>query len=1121
MKKNMACLIPRFTPPLLALLLGVGLPLSGRAGSAAKVWEQVLTLPTYKVAPPDPDPRFYNGRTYQGAKATFYPYPVSDQMTEIRQNEPYTAVFLENDFIRISVLPQLGGRIFSALDKSDDYNLFYRQHVIKPALIGMLGAWISGGVEWNVPHHHRASSFMPVDYTIQTNADGGKTVWVGETELRHRTKWIVGLTLRPNRSYIEMTMKLFNRTPEAQSFLFWINAAVHANKNYQVIFPPSVEWAAQHAKPQFAGWPIAHEVYGGTDYTPGVDVSWWKNNPSPVSFFAWDCQEDFFGGYDYGKQAGVVQISNHHVSPGKKFFEWGNGPEGEMWTKILSDSDGPYLELMAGSYSDNQPDYSWYGPGEVKVFKHYWYPIRELGGVKNANTEGAVNLDVSNGMARVAFNTTAVHPKARVLLRAGTRRVLDEAVSISPEEPFVATVALPQGVRYSDLEASLLDETGKSLVSFRPAPRANSPMPTPVQRPVAPKDIVSNEELYLTGLRIEQLYSPSFDPVAYYKEALRRDAGDYRANTALGSLYCREGRFEQAEPFLRAAVKRATENYIHPKDCEALYYLGVALREQGKRKAAWDAFYRAIWSHAWQEAGYYQLAELASLRGDYSQALSLVEQSLQHGALNTKALELKTSLLRRTGRLEMAERLTRRILRIDPLDARALFEQSLVLALEGEKSQTARAKMLTLMRGEVHSYLEMAIDYANSGLFDEAIQLLNTFIQQAPDKNRIDPQVFYFLGYFHDQRHQPAEAMEDFKTAAKMPPDFCFPFQFEAEPILRHALKRNPSDARAWYYLGNLLFDNQPSKALGAWEQAVRLDDQFALAQRNLGLAKARVQKDVAGGIECLEKAVALAPDDPRLYYELDVLYESDGAPVQRRLETLNRRPEVVAKRDDALTRRVMVLTAAGHPEGALRILRSHHFHNWEGSSSLHGLYMDACVQSGLAKLRAEEPAAALANFQLATEYPANQEVGRPRREARLAEIQYWIGVAEERLGQKAEAEAAFRSASGASGYGDTEGQYYRGLAMQRLGENSDAKRIFERLERQGLEELGKGASEPVDYFAKFGQRRVERLQKAEAHFLAGLGCLGLGQKEAAREQFHKTLELNPAHLGALTWNSL
>ena len=246
--------------------------------------------------------------------------------------------------------------------------------MIKPALIGMLGAWISGGVEWNVPHHHRASSFMPVDWTTEERADGSKTVWVGEIERRHGLKWRVGMTLHPDRSYLELTVHLVNRSPVAHSFLFWINPAVHANAQYQVIFPPSTEWTVQHGKPEFASWPIARQIYGGVDYTRGVDISWWKNHPSPVSFFAWDSRADFFGGYDHGRQAGVVHVADHHVVPGKKFFEWGNGPTGEMWDTILTDEDGPYLELMAGAFSDNQPDYSWIQPGEVKTWKHYWYP---------------------------------------------------------------------------------------------------------------------------------------------------------------------------------------------------------------------------------------------------------------------------------------------------------------------------------------------------------------------------------------------------------------------------------------------------------------------------------------------------------------------------------------------------------------------------------------------------------------------------------------------------------------------------------------------------------------------------------------------------------------------------
>jgi len=342
--------------------------------------EKEMIIPTYEIGEPDRNPIFYTGRAYQGAQGHVYPYPMMDKLTDNRVNKRYKVIILENKYVQIMILPEIGGRIFSAVDKTNNYNFFYRQHVIKPALIGMLGAWISGGVEWNAPHHHRATTFMPIDYTFEENPDGSKTVWIGEIELRHRMKWIIGITLHPDKSYLEVTFKIFNRTPFAHSFLYWANPAVHAGPNYQVIFPPSTEYATYRGKNQFSHWPISQEIFTGVDYR-GVDISWWKNHPAPTSFFAWNYEDDFFGGYDHGKQAGTAYYANHHIAPGKKFFLWGNGPQGRMWDKILTDEDGPYLELMAGAYSDNQPDYSWIQPYEVKTAKQYWYPIREIGGI--------------------------------------------------------------------------------------------------------------------------------------------------------------------------------------------------------------------------------------------------------------------------------------------------------------------------------------------------------------------------------------------------------------------------------------------------------------------------------------------------------------------------------------------------------------------------------------------------------------------------------------------------------------------------------------------------------------------------------------------------------------------
>ena len=267
----------------------------------------------------------------------------------------------------------------------------------------MLGAWISGGIEWNVFHHHRASSFSPVDYALQENPDGSVTAWIGEIEIRHRMKWRLGITVFPGRSYIEAKLVPYNRSPFLHSMLYFANAGVHANDDYQVVFPPSTEWVTQHAKAEYAAWPIAHENYNHVDFTAqgrefgtdGVDISRWKNNIQWISFFAYNYEDDWVAGYDHGKKAGTLVLGNHHVAPGKKFWTWGSGDHGQVWDKLLTDSDGPELELMAGGYSDNEPDYSWLQPHRSKEVSHYFYPLREIGSLKNANLEAAVGLEVT------------------------------------------------------------------------------------------------------------------------------------------------------------------------------------------------------------------------------------------------------------------------------------------------------------------------------------------------------------------------------------------------------------------------------------------------------------------------------------------------------------------------------------------------------------------------------------------------------------------------------------------------------------------------------------------------------------------------------------------------------
>ena len=1099
-------------------LLGVLLPPAAQAADpvAVSMREEPLVVPTYQVGPAEKNPIFYSGRSYQGAKGPVYPYPLMDRLTDVKQDKSYRAVWLENRYVQFSVLPELGGRVFSGMDKTNQYDFVYRQHVVKPALIGMVGAWISGGIEWNIPHHHRASTFMPVDCKLVENPDGSKTVWLGEIELRHRMKWLVGLTLRPDRSYLEATVKLFNRTPFPHSMLYFSNLAVHANPQYQVIFPPGTEYGTQHGKREFVSWPIGGGTYAGLDRT-GVDLSWWKNHPTPVSIFAWNYEDDFFGGYDHGREAGVVHVADHHLCPGKKFFEFSNSDEGRTWDKVLTDNDGPYLELMSGAFSDNQPDYSWVQPYEVRTVKQYWYPIRRLGGIKNANLEGAVNLGVTPaGNARLAFNTTAEHTEAWVLLKAEGQTLFEERIAIGPEQPYVREIALPAGVKAEGLRASLVSADRRELVAYQPVKPRKAPMPAPVVPPPPPKEVKTNEELYLAGLRLEQFHNPAIEPYPYYEEALKRDPGDSRANTALAILYAKRGMFAEAEKHANAAIERLTRNYTTPKDGEAYYYLGVILKAQERFDAAAEALHKAAWSHAWRTASYYALAEIACRQGKPAEALGLVDRSLAANAENTKALGLKAALLRKLNRPREALAVAAQARAIDPLDYWAASETHLALAAAGETAAGAAEKeVVKLLRGAVQSYLELAADYAACGLWEDAIGVLTPCAEPRPGQSEVDPMVCYDLAYYEDQMGRHQEAWRHTRHGIGIAGDYCFPFRLESIGVLRRAMERDPRDARPPYLLGNLLYDLQPKEAIRAWELARSRDPFVATVHRNLGLAYAQIDKDLKKAMASLEEAIARDPKDPRLFAELDSVYEAAGVDHQKRLKMLEGHHDVVAQRDEALLREISLLLLVGRHDRAIELLDGHHFHLWEGQSGVHDVYVDAHLLRGRQRLAAGQAAEALKDFAACLEYPDRFETGKPYREGgRLAQIHYALGTAQEALRAEARAKEHFERATGLRG-GSPDARYWQGLAWRKLGQEAKAAEQFESLLRRGRESLD--AKPAVDFFAKFGFQPSAQLRQAQAHYLLGLGLLGKNETSQAKAEFQQAVQLDLNHLWAQT----
>ncbi len=1107
----------RFYSLFIACLL-LNLPLKGQFDGVVRIWEDTLTLPTYLVHPPDVNPMFFRNQSYQGASRVIYPYPLQDNLSNDKKDVIYKAVYLENKYIKLCILPEIGGKLFYATDKTNGYEIFYRHRVIKPAIIGMLGAWISGGIEFCVFHHHRASTFLPVDYTLVQNKNGSSTIWIGETEPRHRMKWSIGITLYPDKSYIEVSGTLMNLTENTHSMLYWANVATHANDDYQIIFPPSTQIATYHAKNSFCHWPITQEPYVNRDYySNGIDASWWKNHPEPVSFFAHNLKEGFLAGYDHGKNAGTMHVGNPYIVTGAKLWEWGPGPSGAMWdNQVLTDNGTPYAELMTGAYSDNQPDYSWIKPYEIKQFKQYWYPIRETNGIKTANLKGLLNLEVRSGDTLfIAANTTEKHKNARIRVMHKSNLLFEEDITIDPSEPYSHEIHLDDPVDEEDLCLILLDNQDNELIRYQPVHLEEvSELPEAVKPPLQPEEIKTIEELYLTGLRIKQFHNARMDPNDYFREALSRDPGDIRCNIQMGLSYKEQGYYEVAAGYFRKAIHRLTKEYTRPRDCEPLYHLGVILQKQGKYENAIDTLYRAVWDYSYRSASYYHLAQISTVKNDYHQALEHLDNCLINNSQNLSALNLKCAILRKTGKKEKAEEIANSVLDIDPLNFRALNEKYLLQNnLTAKDPEIYYPELLIRMIGEnPESYLELVVEYLNSGLYDESIALLILAGRSGPERVKNYPTIYYYLGYLYHLKGKQSLAGENFRKARSLPTDYCFPYRLETMQVYQTALEYAPDDSRAHYYLGNLHFDKQPEKAMKEWEEAVSIEKDLSIAYRNLGWGYSNYLDDPEKAIEAYESAIQYNREQPRYYYELDLLYEKQGVRIEKRLKLLTENHQYLMKREDALIREIKVLVDAKEYDRAIQYLTDNFFHSQEGSRNLHEIHINAHLLRGLKRIRMDKYGEALDDFHRANEYPDNHQLGRAQNYTRNPQIEYYTGLAYELTNQPEKAKIHYEKATSDQRM-NNQYIYYVGCACEKLNNPERADRIYEQLIMLGMESLSQ--ANEVDFFAKFSEGSEANRRLASAYFMQGLGYLGKGTGAKAREMFEKTLELDPNHLWA------
>lgn len=959
------------------------------------VREEPVIFPTFEPEAPDKNPLFLEKRVYQGSSGKVYPLPSIDRISEKKVDRAWKGVWLENDFIRVLILPEIGGRIHVGEDKTNGYDFFYRQSVIKPALVGLAGPWISGGVEFNWPQHHRPATYMPVNYEIEKHADGSITVWCSDHDPMSRMKGMHGVSLHPDRAIIELKVRAYNRTSMVQTFLWWANVATRVHEDYQSFFPPDVHYVADHAKRAMSEFPLCQGHYYGVDYGgrsksgvpeegwpgmfrprgnyPSNDLSWYANIPVPTSYMAMGSKEDFFGGYDHAKQAGLVHLANHHISPGKKQWTWGNHEFGYAWDRHLTETDGPYIELMAGVYTDNQPDFAFLTPGETKTWSQYWYPIQKIGPAHYANPHGAVNLALKGKKGRLGVSVTSDIPGTKVTLSFQGKPIFSKQVDLSPGFSFVEEFALPAQMNEWDCTLSVKDSSDKEIISYRPSKKIKTEVPPPATEPLPPGEMGSVDELYITGLHLDQYRHATRSPQEYWKEGLRRDRGDARCNQAMGLWALRRGEFKAAEEYLKKSIDRLTQRNPNPYDGEAYYSLGLVLCYQGREEEAYDAFYKSVWNMAWQASGYHALAELDSKKHDWTKSLEHLALSLRMNTDNLRARNLKTMVLRKLGRLEEAQILLDETRELDPLDVWSHYLS------ESDAFFDSQAK------------LDLAHDLIRSGFDLEAVGLLTKTISEK--ESGTAPMILFLLAEIYDRLGDKSKAIQFCKVAEKQPTDYCFPSRLEEIHILQKAMELHPQGTNAPYFLGNLFYDRRRHReAIALWEKSVLLKSSNPTLWRNLGIGYYNISKNPKKAKEAFEKAFKLNPDDGRVFYERDQLWKRRGVSAKRRLREFQKYPKLVNRRDDLTVELCSLYNQEAKFKTALEVVSNRKFQPWEGGEGLAlGQYVRSRLALGRMKLAQGKISEAIIHVEFAITSPST--LGEARHLlSNPSEIWYWLG---------------------------------------------------------------------------------------------------------------------------------
>jgi len=1049
------------------------------------IYESKIIIPTYPEPAAEEMPMFAENRVHQRSSGRPYPNKVVMQVDRThKEDKEYKLVTLENEYVKIEILPEIGGRIYSAYDKTTGYDYFYKQHVIKPALIGVLGSWISGGVEFNWPFHHRASGFMPCDFTLEELPDGSAACHLSEHDPIDRMKGMVSIILRPESTALETKMRLYNRTSADKSFLWWENAAVPVNESYQIFFPQDVSYVNFHYLKSRTTYPIAgNGVFNGIPMDTDRDISWHKNTRQATSYFACASDYDFFGGYDHGKECGVVHVGDHHISPGKKMFTWAYCQLSKSWENALTDTDGEYAELMAGSYSDNQPNFSWLAPYETKEFSQHWYPISKIGSPTFANLNCAFRLDKDNNAFKL--QSTKVYKNATVKIFDSDNVYLEASCDLIPNKALEFEInALSQ---YVTVEIVC---DGKAVAEYTEKKFNKFTMPEVITDMPSAAGMNDADELYLAGVHVDQYRDPHTNPDSFWKEALKRKINHIPSLIAMAKYELNRYSLETAEEYIKKAINAITIYNERVQSGDVYYTYGRILEAKGETDKAYDYYYKAYWAADSVAKAMTRISLIDIKRKDYKEAIRHAENALDYGRNNNLAISALVIALRKIGENEKADSVLKEQLKKDNLDHLARYllnDNSFYTIMDSDAVQTC---------------LDIAFDLSAMGRYEDIISLLEGAIRFGKG-NKI---AHYTLGFY--KYLIGLDGSEDYKNGDMAELGQAYPVRIEEQRILEDVISKTDSKV-AKMLLGCLLYNKlHYNEAAELWEQC---DDY--ISRRNLAVAYFSHLNRADEALGIMKSLVNERTDDEELLYETVCLMNKMGVAPTDKIDLITSHK---VTRDDVLTELSKAYNQAFMPDKAIETLMSHNFVPCEGGEhAIADQYMFAYLLKGKTELDNGNYQKAIEYFREGQVLPQSLGAGIWNH-CKLIPLKFHEAICLENIGEKAKANEIFRYIATTeieyfSNMHLKELPYFQAYSFNHLGEELKGQHLITKYFREwskikDIRDNGYFGTTP--FFIPFVDEPA-RLRKAQYLYLTGLCEDYMGNNERAQLCLKESVNLN------------